>query len=131
MNPPASGKLNILVADDEQSSVISVAVVLRQGGHTVDSVADGAEALARLAEKPRHYHIVITDHFMLQVSGLELMAQLRATGFCGKIVVLSANLDNELMASYRALGADSFIRKPFALAELREAVEHLGTMMDY
>jgi CheY-like chemotaxis protein len=132
MISPASKNLNILVVDDEASSTISVAYVLRHCGHAVDTVEDGGKALARLKENALHYHIVITDHAMLEVSGLELMMELRATGFRGKIMVLSANMTQELRDSYQAHGgADYFIAKPFDLAELRKTVEELGAKVDY
>ena len=118
---------HVLLADDEKSTVISVAFVLRHCGYEVDTVSDGGEALLRLKNDAKHYQILITDHAMLRVSGLELVAELRATDFRGKIVVLSANLTQELMDSYRSLGADCFIAKPFDLADLRKAVEDLGT----
>lgn len=123
--------LNILVVDDEESSVISVAFVLRHGGHTVDTAGNGNEALARLKEKALQYHILITDHAMPEVSGLQLMGRLRATGFRGKTVVLSAFLTRDLRESYQALGADCLISKPFDLADLRKAVENLGAAVDY
>lgn len=123
--------LNILVVDDEEASAISVAFVLRHGGHAVDTAGNGNEALIRLKEKALHYHILITDHAMPEVSGLQLMMQLRATGFRGKTVVLSAFLTRDLRESYQALGADCLISKPFDLADLRKAVENLGAAVDY
>jgi CheY-like chemotaxis protein len=131
MVSPTFKNLNILVVDDEKSTVISVAFVLRHCGHAVDTVSDGGEALARLKEKAMHYHILITDHAMLQVSGLELVAALRTTGFRGKIVVLSAFLTRELRESYTTLGVDRFIAKPFDLADLRKAVDELGGGEDH
>lgn len=122
--------LNILVVDDEKSTVISVAFVLRHCGHAVDTVSDGGEALNRLKANAQRYDVLITDHAMLQVSGLELVSELRATNFRGKIVVLSANLTQELEESYKALGADHFIAKPFDLADLRKTVDYLGSQVD-
>jgi CheY-like chemotaxis protein len=50
MASSARRNLNILVVDDENSSMISVAFVLRRGGHAVDTAL--------------RYHIIITDHAM-------------------------------------------------------------------
>jgi len=118
--------LNILVVDDEPSTVISVAAVLKRCGHIVEGVPDGEDALTRLSENLHRYHIVITDHAMEKVTGLELLTALRATAFRGKVVVLSAYLTYDLKLSYHALGVDRLIPKPFELAELRTAVEELG-----
>jgi len=121
--------MNILVVDDETSTIISVAFVLRHCGYTVDSVEDGEDALCRLKENLERYHILITDHAMMKVSGLQLVEQLRTTEFRGKIVVLSSHLTRDLRDSYEALGADRFISKPFDLIELRQTIEDLGTTL--
>lgn len=120
-----AGSLNILAVDDEKSITASIRFVLKRQGHTVDAVSDGADALARLAELPGHYDILITDHAMCKVSGLELLTLLPVNTFKGKIVVLSGYLTLELEAKYRSLGAHRIIRKPFELDELRQAVEEL------
>ena len=131
MTSPAPRSLNILVVDDEESSAISVAYVLRHASHAVDIAKDGPEAIRRLSENTRRYHIVTTDHAMLEVTGLDLVSRLRATGFSGKILVLSANVTPDLSITFLKLGADYIISKPFELAEMRKAVEHLGSGVEY
>ena len=115
-------EMNILLADDETSTTEPVSFVLRRSGHDVDVVHDGEDALSALKKNPGRYQVVVTDHLMQKVSGLELVDQMRKINFNGKIVVLSAFLTGELEASYRKFGADKFISKPFDLAELRSAV---------
>lgn len=117
--------LNILVVDDELPIAESIRAVLREGGHSIDAVRDGGDALARLAALPVHYHIMIMDHLMHKVSGLEFLVQLPMNVFKGKIIVLSGFLTLELDAKYRALGVDRIMRKPFGADELRRAVEEL------
>ena len=131
MKSPSRRNLNILIVDDEEATVISVAYVLRHGGHAVDTAGDGRQALSLLKESAVRYHIVITDHAMPQVSGLELMAELRGAGFRGKTVILSGVLTRQLRESYTTLGADWIIAKPFEIAELRRAVEDLGAAVEY
>jgi len=118
--------LNILVVDDEESICAAIKVVLKSAGHAVDVVHDGEEGLARLRELPNHYHIVITDHSMKKVSGLEFMVQLPVNTFKGKIIVLSAYLTPELKNKYRVLGADRIMEKPFDVVELRKYVAELA-----
>jgi len=120
--------LNILVVDDEPSTVISIAVVLKAQGHIVDGVPDGEDAISRLKEDIHRYHIIITDHAMRKVSGLEMLRAVRTTPFRGKVMVLSAHLSYDLKLSYHSLGVDRLISKPFELTELRVAVEELGAM---
>jgi len=120
--------MNILVVDDDSANIVSIKVVLKSMGHTVEVLKDGADALTRLTEQPDHYHILITDHAMCNVSGQELLAQLKSTAFKGRIIVLSGYMTLELEAKYRELGADKIIRKPFDLDEMRNAVEELRSL---
>lgn len=115
--------MNILLADDEMTTAISVSFVLRHSGHQVDIVDDGDEALETLRQNPGRYQILMTDHHMRKLTGLELIQQIRKTDFCGKIIVLSAYLTHELEKSYRALGAETFVSKPFEIPDLRKLVE--------
>jgi CheY-like chemotaxis protein len=115
--------LNILVVDDELAVTSALKVLLSRFGHSVDVVHDGADALVRLRELPSHYQIVIVDHFMSKVTGVQFMVELPVNTFKGKIIVLSGYLNLELEAKYRALGVDRIMRKPFDVEELRQAVE--------
>src|ERR1039458_5544270 len=98
--------LNILSVDDENSVTASVRLALKSMGHTVDVLHGGSEALAKLKESPDHYHILITDHLMPGVTGLDLLKQLKPTAFKGRIIVLSAHLTEDLEEKYQAIGAD-------------------------
>ena len=113
------------MVDDEVRFAELIKVVLQNAGHQVDVVHDGADALAKLTAHPEHYHILITDHSMRKVSGLELLLDLPVNTFKGRIIVLSGYLTLELDAKYRALGADRIMKKPFDVDELRKTVEEL------
>ena len=119
--------MTILLADDETSTTEPVSFVLRRSGHDVDVVHNAEDVLTALKKNPDRYQVLVTDHLMQNITGLELVDKLRKTNFHGKIVVLSAFLTGELEASYRKFGADKFISKPFDLAELRNAVSEIAT----
>jgi CheY-like chemotaxis protein len=114
--------LRILTVEDETAVARLLALVLCGPRCKVTSAADGAEALAKIAASPRPYDIVITDHQMPQLTGLEFVRQLRAQDFAGKIVVLSAFLNEENVRGYQALGVDLMLAKPFDMEELRHAI---------
>ena len=117
--------LNILVVDDEVQITLSIKMALKKSGHTVDAVYNGAEALTRLTELPNHYQILIVDHHMPEIFGLEFLVRLPMNAFKGKIIVLSAYLTPDLEAKYRALGAERIMQKPFGVLELRKTIEEL------
>jgi CheY-like chemotaxis protein len=117
--------LNILAVDDEIAVARSLSFALAGPGRMLSTAGNGEEALARIAEPPP-VDVVITDNNMPRLSGLELVRRLRADGFSGRIVVLSAFLTEENRKAYHELKVDRMISKPFDLAELREAITALA-----
>ncbi len=118
--------LRILTVEDETAVARLLALVLCGPNCKVTSAANGREALLRIAASSQPYDIVITDHQMPGITGLELVRQLRAQDFAGKIVVLSAFLNEENVRAYQALGVDLMLAKPFDMDELRQAIEILA-----
>ena len=118
--------LSILLAEDERSVAFSISFALKADGHKIEIVSDGEEALSELTRKPGAFDLLITDHSMPRMNGVELVKRLRDTAFSGKIVVLSAHLSAENRAAYLALGVDVMISKPFDVHRLRAAVWQIG-----
>lgn len=123
MNTP----LNILLAEDERSVAFSISFALKADGHRIEVVSDGEEALAELTRKPAAFDLLITDHSMPRMNGVEFVKRLRDTAFAGKIVVLSAHLSVENRAAYLALGVDMMVPKPFDVHLLRAAIRQIGS----
>ncbi len=114
-----------MAVDDEASVTISINLALKSRGHSIDILNSATDALERLTQFPGHYHILITDHLMPGMTGLDLLKKAKQTAFKGRIIVISAFLTASLEAQYTALGADKIMQKPFVLDELRMAVEEL------
>src|SRR5947207_8187915 len=121
-----SNHLRILAVDDETAVAQLLALVLCGPTSKVTNVCNGEEALAKIAADPRPFEIVITDHNMPRMTGLELVRELRARQFGGKIVVLSAHLTQENVQAYTDLGVDLMLSKPFDVDELRHAIDVLA-----
>ena len=90
---------------------------------TVILAADGREALGMAAKQK--FDLVITDHRMPQVGGLEFVRKLRRRKFGGKIIVLSGYLGPDKVGMYEGLGIDKLVSKPCDMAELRVIVDGL------
>jgi DNA-binding response OmpR family regulator len=118
--------LNILAVEDETALAQLLALVLGGPNCKVATASNGERALAKIAAAKRPFDVVITDHLMPRVSGLELVRQLRGKNFGGKIVVLSAHLGQDNVAAYELLGVDMMISKPFDVDELRQAIDVLA-----
>ena len=85
---------------------------LSGAGHDVECVFDGQAAWERLSANPLAFDVLITDHQMPHLSGLELVRKLRETAFAGWIIVESGNLTPELEDAFRTLVVDRIVRKP-------------------
>src|SRR5712691_11007186 len=119
--------MNILALDDEHAVAQSLRFVL--GGPTckLTSACDGEEALAKMDATECSFDLVITDDHMPRLSGVELVRQLRARNFPGKILVLSAHLSAENSEAYQSLHVDTLMPKPFDIGVLRRTIVALGS----
>lgn len=118
-NPPTKKSLRVLYADDMRELRQLLEVVLGRDGHKVESVHDGNVALELLRANPAAFDVVITDHHMPTISGLELVAHLRAMKFAGRIIVFSSELSEAVDASYRNYKVDFILPKPVFPSDLR------------
>jgi DNA-binding response OmpR family regulator len=117
--------LRILAVEDETALAQFLALVLGGPNCKVATASDGEKALAKIAAAKTPFDVVITDHRMPLVSGVELVRQLRARNFGGKVVVLSGHLAENNIREYQELGVDKMISKPFDVEELRETIDVL------
>jgi CheY-like chemotaxis protein len=111
--------LRVLYADDMRELRQLLEIVLGRDGHKVDSVPDGHLALEMVKKDLTVYDVVITDHHMPTISGLELVAQLREIQYPGKIIVFSSELSTAVDASYRRHRVDHILPKPIFPSDLR------------
>jgi CheY-like chemotaxis protein len=118
--------VKILAVEDETAVAQLLALVLCGPRCKVTTAANGEEALAKIAASPRPFDVVLTDHSMPRLTGLELVRQLRVQNFDGKIAVLSAHLTEQNVHAYEDLGVDLLLSKPFDMDELRHAVDVLA-----
>ena len=118
--------LNILSVDDEFRVAHALAFALSHPDRKLTLAFSADEALARVTDHSEPFDVVIVDHKMPKVSGIELVQRLRATNFDGKIIVLSAHLTHENRRAYAELNVDMMLTKPFDVHELRQVVDSLA-----
>jgi DNA-binding response OmpR family regulator len=118
--------MNILSVDDEFRVAHALAFALSTSERKLTLASSADEALAKVTDDSEPFDVVIVDHKMPKVSGLELVQRLRAAQFGGKIIVLSAHLTDENRRAYAELNVNTMIAKPFDVHELREAVDSLA-----
>ena len=115
--------MRILIAEDDQVLADGLLRTLRKGGYAVDHVASGSEADAALAD--HEFDLVILDLGLPKLSGLEVLRKLRGRGSSVPVLILTAADSVEQRVKGLDLGADDFMAKPFALAELEARVRAL------
>lgn len=94
--------------------------LLRQSEHKSIATATEGNKLSKLGD----YDGALVDlHLAQGRSGLDEIRRLRASGFDGRIVAMSADDDARSEESARAAGADAFIAKPFQLLQLFEVLD--------
>jgi len=118
--------MQILVVEDEKAVAHMIAMVLGGPAAKVVKARNGWEALIKVGATARPFDVVITDHRMPRVGGLQLVRQLRTQNFGGKILVLSAHLSDEDIRAYEELNVDMMMSKPFDFDELQQAMAVLN-----
>jgi DNA-binding response OmpR family regulator len=102
----------------------AAAVGLRQHAMAVDVCGDGATALELAAV--HRYDVVVLDRDLPRVHGDEVCRQLVAAGGEAKVIMLTAAAEVADRVHGLSIGADDYLTKPFAFAELVARVQALG-----
>jgi two-component system response regulator MprA len=110
------GGARVVVAEDDRGVRESVARALRFEAYDVQTVADGAAALAAVEE--RRPDVVILDVMMPNVDGLTACRRLRERDHVLPILLLTARHEVGDRVAGLDAGADDYLVKPFALDEL-------------
>lgn len=115
--------MRILIAEDDSAIAAGIAASLRQGGHAVDHVDDGARADAALRDTP--YDLLVLDLGLPALDGSEVLQRLRKRGVGLPVLVITAREGLRERVRVLDLGADDYLVKPFALAEFEARVRAL------
>jgi two-component system OmpR family response regulator len=106
----------ILVVDDEPNIVDVVSMALRFQGFTVETAANGAEALAAVAAfRP---HLIVLDVMLPDMEGFDVAQRLGAQRARVPIIFLTARDATDDKIRGLTLGGDDYVTKPFSLEEL-------------
>jgi two-component system response regulator MprA len=122
--------VDILVVDDERAVRDSLRRALELEGYAVELAEDGEQALRRLEVDPQP-DAVILDVLMPGADGLEVCRRLRNAGNEVPVLMLTARSEVDSRVAGLDAGADDYLSKPFALAELlarlRALLRRLGS----
>jgi len=118
---------NVLLAEDEPNIVESLTFLLERAGFEISVATDGRQALKiALEQQP---DVLVLDLMLPELDGYEVLRQLRAHPKGEKLPVLMLTAKGQRIDRETALecGADLFMTKPFANAEITAAVTRLAS----
>jgi two-component system, sensor histidine kinase len=101
---------HVLLAEDNPDNQRLIAGRLRRLGATVEVVGNGERAVE--AALARHHDLVLMDTQMPVMNGLTAVRLLRARGYEGPVVALTANVTRDDMQACEEAGCDAFLTKP-------------------
>jgi len=109
------------VVEDEQTIAANLVEYLESQGHAVDLAYDGQAALARV--KSATYDAIVLDLGLPRLDGRQVLEQIRRTlGIATPVLVLTARDALSSKLDTFASGADDYLVKPFALAEVQTRI---------
>jgi DNA-binding response OmpR family regulator len=109
-------QMRVLLVEDHVELAQTVATVLRREGMAVDVVHDGGNALVNAAVYG--YDVIVLDRDLPGVHGDDVCSRLVARGSPSRLLMLTAAATIEDRVEGLGLGADDYLPKPFAVAEL-------------
>ncbi|MBP8809345.1 MAG: response regulator transcription factor [Kofleriaceae bacterium] len=112
---------DILVVEDDEAIATGLSLNLRLAGHRATVAADGEAALTEVAA--RAFDLILLDINLPRKNGLDVLAALRSADNFVPVIVLSARDGEYDKVAALRLGADDYVTKPFALAELLARVD--------
>lgn len=115
--------MRLLLIEDNPTLCDAVAQYFKEAGFVIDVVQDGGEGL--WAAKENAYDVVLLDLNLPSLDGMEILHRLRTQGSTVSVLVLSARDGLEDRIEALNAGADDYLVKPFALAEVLARVHAL------
>jgi DNA-binding response OmpR family regulator len=108
--------MRVLVIEDDVAMAEAIATGLRQARMAVDTAADGASGLERALEND--YDVIVLDRDLPGVHGDTICEKIVEEGRRARVLMLTASSTIDDRVDGLGLGADDYLTKPFAFAEL-------------
>lgn len=107
--------MKIFLLEDDYSLNEAIKEIIELENHCVDNFYEGDVAFNNISN---NYDLYILDINTPNIDGLELLKAIKSTNLKTKVIMISANINIELMKKAYDLGCDDYLKKPFNLEEL-------------
>lgn len=119
----------LLIVDDEPTLVLLMSTVLEKDGHTVETAANGQEALVKLGVAPDDASVALPDLILLDImmpvlDGFGVAAATKDHPRAGRVPIMIVTAKGDMRPLFEAMPqVRGFFQKPFTPVSLREAVQ--------
>lgn len=114
--PTGTGRIRVLVAEDEENLAQILCSFLRGRGHHVVCVGDGKAALQCIRDEA--FDVALVDIVMPEMDGLETLRHLRSEPDPPEVIIITGNGTVETAINAMKLGAYDYMAKPYRMAEI-------------
>jgi len=116
--------MRLLVVEDSEKLRDYLEEGLTASGYAVDAVGDGRNGL--IYARTTEYDVIVLDIMLPELSGLEVVRQLRNAGVATPVLIISARDQVDQRVEGLRCGADDYLIKPFDFGELLARIEALA-----
>lgn len=117
--------ISVLIVDDNDITRETLRVILRHEVYTVAGEAYDGESALEMATRLRP-DIILLDVVMPKVSGIEALRNIRVVMADVKVLMVSANQDQEVVVEANKLGVSGYIVKPFNAKKVLDTIQQLA-----
>lgn len=110
----------LLVEDDTYSQRMTQMMLRQYGVEKLETANNGSKALEMIQQVKGHYDLIISDWNMPEVTGLDLLKEIREMGVRTKFLMLTSNAGKEFVLQAREHRVDAYIAKPFSSLQLKQ-----------
>ncbi len=108
--------MKIFLLEDDYSLNEAIKEILELENHTVDNFYDGEIAFNNILNN--NYDLYILDINVPNIDGLEVLEKIKSISLNLNVIIISANINIDLIKKAYSLGCDDYLKKPFDLEEL-------------
>lgn len=116
------GSQRIVLIDDEIPITSTIQAILDNLGYQVTSFTDATAALTEILASPDHFDLIITDHSMPQITGLEIAKKCKDSGIKIPIILSSGFISQDIEKAARETGISVLLTKPVTIYQLVDAI---------
>lgn len=122
---PDNKDISVLIVDDNDITRETLRVILRHEVYTVAGEAYDGDSALEMATRLRP-DIILLDVVMPKVSGIEALRNIRMVMAEVKVLMVSANQDQEIVEEANKLGISGYIAKPFNAKKVLDTMQQLA-----